>query len=75
MILKGAEKIVFDKLGDLLQEEKPISQAALAHLTGYSTRHVRRTLHALRDMGLINYYQEQRGKRATYEITGNPEDL
>jgi predicted transcriptional regulator len=75
MILKGAEKIVYDKMAELLRKEQPISMHGLAHLTGYSYRHVWRTLQNLRNYGLIDYHQEQRGKRATYTITGNPEDL
>lgn len=66
--LKGSQKIIYDALEEMLNNNKQPSVTALAMRTGYSEPTVIRALHALRDQRIIYYHQERPGQRAAYAI-------
>lgn len=66
--LKGSQKIVYDALRDLLQDGKQPSINALSHITHYHPRTVKRSISALKELGLVSCYQERPGVAADYRI-------
>jgi predicted transcriptional regulator len=67
--LKGAKRIVFDELRQMLDAGEDVSVMNLSYRTNYHHVTVCNTLQDLRSMGLVEMEQETRGAPAEYKIT------
>ena len=67
--LKGSQRIVFEEVQKLLEMGERISVMKVSLLTNYHYVTVWRTFCSLRQIGLLDVYQPERGAPAQYAIT------
>jgi len=67
-MMKGANRIVYDELCQMLQLNQQPSVMRLADRTGYHETTVWRTLQRLQRWGLVRVEHLRNGQRAMYEV-------
>jgi len=68
MGLKGAQRIVFDELREMLDQGEPVSIMRLAERSSYHPVTVSRALACLESFGLVHIHRTRPGRRSEYAI-------